>query len=726
MINYSTFDGPNNRENDQKDPLPNLYASPRVSSALITAFGLPTLVEYEAPSSANTGSTKEPPSSPQFTRINNSIRRLHSKSLPAENIPFLHQPSTKSPLRSHNNNHRRLSQSAILQRTTASDDSSSNNKVAYTYRVRASTFGDEHHLLMVQNEDGSYSHANVVDGEPFTNDTYDDNNDNCLDETSFQNETGAGIVPLQLLTETNNTMNEDGHVPLPSQLLHPQYTSTTPALKLWPLAILVFYNVSGGPFGIEPSIRAAGNFYAIVGFCIFPFIWSLPEALVTAELGSTFQDPSAGVAWVEEAFGEEMGRLCGYLGWVSGATDNAIYPTLFLEYVTSVVGWDKDEFGGWTRFGLVALITICLSLLNYTGLEIVGKASLLVCVIAMSPFVLMTIIGAPHVVPSRWLQMPEVPEDGTDLFDDDFQTSPGPLPLLGFAGILWRPFMNNMFWNLNSFDNAASFAGETTDVKKTYPRGIFIGLIMTVVFYIVPLMVAVGATDYTQSEWVDGHLGAVAVDIGGSWLGAWTIFAAGISNLALFEAELSADAFQLMGMAERGYLPKIFQKRSRYGTPTTGIIVGTMVIIMFGCADFGQLLELLNANYAVSLLMEYAAFIKLRLFRKELERPYRIPLPDWAAVLIAVPPCLATIAIILISNWYVYIFTFGAIICGIFFFKVGDIAKRKGWFEYVKTRGYAMPPMDDSSSGVETFDPLSSDVVNHEGEWEYREDNRIT
>eukprot|EP00984_Skeletonema_dohrnii_P022383 scaffold11520_cov150-Skeletonema_dohrnii-CCMP3373.AAC.5 len=58
---------------------------------------------------------------------------------------------------------------------------------------------------------------------------------------------------------------------------------------------------------------------------------------------------------------------------------------------------------------------------------------------------------------------------------------------------------------------------------------------------------------------------------------------------------------------------------------------------------------------------------------------------------------------------------------------VGDIAKRKGWFEYeVKTRGYAMPPMDDSSSRGETFDPSSSDCVNHEGEWEYREDNRIT
>ena len=87
-------------------------------------------------------------------------------------------------------------------------------------------------------------------------------------------------------------------------------------------------DVSGGPFGIEPSIRAAGNFYAILGFLIFPLIWSVPEAVVTAELGAAFQDPSAGVAWVEEAFGEKMAYLCGYLAWVSGATDNAIYPTL--------------------------------------------------------------------------------------------------------------------------------------------------------------------------------------------------------------------------------------------------------------------------------------------------------------------------------------------------------------------------------------------------------------
>jgi amino acid transporter len=329
----------------------------------------------------------------------------------------------------------------------------------------------------------------------------------------------------------------------------------------------------------------------VSGFIIFPFIWAIPEALVTAELGAAFQDPSAGLAWVEHAFGERMGGLNGYFGWLSGAlgthcfimfsclpvwkgtsscalthddfaihthttADNAIYPTLFIEYVSSVAGWGKDEFGFLARFCSIVTITVGLAFLNYTGLEIVGNASLVICIIAMSPFVIMTIIGAPKVVPSRWLQMPETVEEGSDeLFDDDFQTGPGPLPLFSLGGILWRPYLNNMFWNLNSFDAAASFASETTSVSTTFPRGVFIGLAMCVLGYIVPMLVAIGATDYSQADWVDGFLGTVAVDIGGEWLGVWTVFAAGISNLALFEAEMSSDAFQLMGMGKCIVLP---------------------------------------------------------------------------------------------------------------------------------------------------------------------------
>lgn len=153
---------------------------------------------------------------------------------------------------------------------------------------------------------------------------------------------------------------------------------------------------------------------------------------------------------------------------------------------------------------------------------------------------------------------------------------------------------------------------------------------------------------------------------------------------------MSADAYQLMGMAEKEFLPKIFKRRSKYGTPTMGIIAGIVVIISMGWADFGQLLELLNANYALSLLLEFAAFVKLRRCNSEckhvsefvfvcrnnnqltpsallfttVERPYRIPISDRAAFLVVLPPTLGIIAMFIVSNWHVYLYTSGTLLLG--------------------------------------------------------------
>lgn len=112
-------------------------------------------------------------------------------------------------------------------------------------------------------------------------------------------------------------LESDDSVVVPdSESEHIQY------LGVLPLSMLVFYNVSGGPFGVEEAVRSAGFFVSILGFCIMPFVWSLPEALITAELGSTYPEASGGVAWVEEAFGSAAAWQAGYLGWMAGATDS--------------------------------------------------------------------------------------------------------------------------------------------------------------------------------------------------------------------------------------------------------------------------------------------------------------------------------------------------------------------------------------------------------------------
>ncbi|KAJ0457300.1 hypothetical protein HanIR_Chr15g0772121 [Helianthus annuus] len=49
--------------------------------------------------------------------------------------------------------------------------------------------------------------------------------------------------------------------------------------------------------------------------------------------------------------------------------------------------------------------------------------------------------------------------------------------------------------------------------------------------------------------------------IGGSWLKWWIQVASATLNLGLFEAKMSSDAFQLLGMSEMGMLPSVFASR---------------------------------------------------------------------------------------------------------------------------------------------------------------------
>ena len=48
------------------------------------------------------------------------------------------------------------------------------------------------------------------------------------------------------------------------------------------------------------------------------------------------------------------------------------------------------------------------------------------------------------------------------------------------------------------------------------------------------------------------------------------------------QAEMCSDSFQLLGMAQRGFLPAVLARRSQHGTPTLAIIlssVGVMALV---------------------------------------------------------------------------------------------------------------------------------------------------
>ena len=84
----------------------------------------------------------------------------------------------------------------------------------------------------------------------------------------------------------------------------------------------------------------------LAGFLILPLLWSVPEALITAELATAFPENSGYVAWVTAAFGPFWGFQEGFWSWLSGVTDNSIYPVMFADNLRIFVPALND---GWPR-----------------------------------------------------------------------------------------------------------------------------------------------------------------------------------------------------------------------------------------------------------------------------------------------------------------------------------------------------------------------------------------
>lgn len=108
----------------------------------------------------------------------------------------------------------------------------------------------------------------------------------------------------------------------------------------------------------QDAVAAGGPLLVLAGFLIFPLIWSVPEALITAELATAFPENSGYVAWVTAAFGPFWGFQEGFWSWLSGVTDNSIYPVMFADNLRIFFPALSD---GWPRCGVVTVLVWNLS-----------------------------------------------------------------------------------------------------------------------------------------------------------------------------------------------------------------------------------------------------------------------------------------------------------------------------------------------------------------------------
>lgn len=398
-------------------------------------------------------------------------------------------------------------------------------------------------------------------------------------------------------------------------------------LGLLPLAAIVFFNVSGGPYGIEDVVPSFGPGLTLVLLVLTPFLWSLPVSLAMAELAAAMPDEGGYVAWVERAFGRFWAFQVGWWSWVDSFVDVAVYPALFVEYAKF---WYPTMTTA-ERWLLVIVFITVLTTLNVLGVRPVGRAAVVLAAAALLPVAALVVSGLAATRVAPWA--PFLAE-GRGL---------GAGLGLGLAVVMW---------NYSGWDTPSTCLGETRAAGRAFRAALFLALPVIAAGYLLPMaaILGTGATDW--SRWGTGALPTIAGAIGGAWLGHAVAMGAVLSTAGLFMSLLLTNSRLPYVLSRDGMMPGVLGVLSpRFGTPSAAVVLSAVLYAAFAAFSFKELIVLNVWLYSLSLVVELAAFLHLRVAEPAMPRPWRVPGGWAAAIVVAVVPALLAVLAMATAGW---------------------------------------------------------------------------
>jgi amino acid transporter len=416
--------------------------------------------------------------------------------------------------------------------------------------------------------------------------------------------------------------------------------------------------VSGGTYGIEDIVHGAGYGRAILFLVLTPLLWSLPTAFMIGELSSALPFEGGYYAWVRRAMGNFWGFQEAWLSLAASIFDMAIYPTLFVAYLTRLFPWFVVNHRG-VMVGL-AVVIVC-TLLNIAGVKVVSTTSLWLFFALSSPFLLIVLLS---------------PMKYGALFHAVTTPTTSKVDLIG--GLLI------CMWNYMGWDNASTIATEVERPQRTYPRAMLAAVCIVALSYIVPVA-AVWMTRLPAGAWETGSWADIAGLLGGSVLRIGLVVGGMFSAFGMFNALVMSYSRLPLAMAQDGMLPSFFGKLNRRRAPWVAIIA---LAIGWACClglGFERLVTIDILIYGLSLTLEFVALIVLRIREPQLKRPFRVPGGLVGAIAVGIAP-VALLGFDLVRSQSEQIagmssFAFGAIVigAGVLAYILNQVLKPAGW-----------------------------------------------
>ncbi len=391
------------------------------------------------------------------------------------------------------------------------------------------------------------------------------------------------------------------------------------------LVFILYFSTSGGAFTTETLVREVGPGFALLILLLVPIVYSLPEILIVGELASMLPEEGGYYRWVQRAFGDFWAFQNGWLTWMYSLVDMAIYPKLFVVYLSYFVPTLSPAALFVVGLGVIWGAT----LLNLLGSARVGRGSVIAGVFIIGGFLALSVVALGHATHLPWRPF----------------AAPGRTGGSGLAVGL-----SIALWNYIGWDNASTVQGEVRDAPRSYPRALAYALPLVTAGYLVPLLAALSATEW--STWVEGGWPAIALAAGGGagpLLAAWIAVAGMTSAVALFNALLLAYSRIPFVMATDGLLPRALAQTDAQGTPRNAVLFAACCYTAFTLLPFSGLVVADVLLYSLALMLEFGALIRLRGREPSLRGPFRIPLGTRGVAALAALPLAVLLLVVVLS-----------------------------------------------------------------------------
>lgn len=415
-----------------------------------------------------------------------------------------------------------------------------------------------------------------------------------------------------------------------------------PARTLTTLGLVVvgFFWTSGGFYGSEVAMDGP-PLYVLIICLTMPLLYSLPTALISAELATNYPETGGQCVYVTLACGELIGAHNTWWVWFSTAVDAAIYP----QYIRDSL---RNEFHDQIPEDVYALIptlvVVFVTMINIAGVDWLVRFETLLGVLALIPCLIVLGFGLPQIKLAPLLSTEYISTGETSNMPSWMTDMIGDLPL--------PSMISRSLWLYGGFTNLGVLAGEAITPRRSYLIAVAILVPLKILLRFVPFIIAYSVGTDGADLSTAGYFATMAEkvsDVGhsnGQWL-RWMYFVGSIVCFLGFYNAMAVNAERTAFYFCEERFARSLTKASTYGGRVgrflfdmpgheggiRRIYILVVAILELGLINVpvGLLIELEMLIYALSAGLFFYAYVYLRfqrtrMFKQGPSNPENAPL----------------------------------------------------------------------------------------------------